>query len=1150
MPVPFSPTATNYQVLIGATDITGLIIDWAIESPPATVGAPVTKTFSAAIAANVNYYSGSMLPTNPLWQRGRVLRLFLDGTLFATLRTTRYDYDADDVADIARGQLEASCCLIRESYPRVQVPFGIDWFDGAERETVLPGLTRSVVPWGLATDKFLRRAGLSLHNLDSLPKTLQRTFILGQPAVDGFTAEPPDPNPDPVTQAAEIALGSGYWLTTDEQDRVIAVPYPLNASSASPAIRLPRESLHKFTLQRLETGDNFEPPEIIDVVGRTTREPDQFDPSELDPDDVLDPGDPNQDDEEFQTQPCTEAEYGTIQLANGFIQTYPPRVSKGAAYFEELKVTDTNVLFPDIAGGGRVTEYRRITRTSYDFQGKPLLSTTRLTQPLGLASPTLYPNATELRTTEVITERWTYRLGLVGGKTVNGLWTGYTKDTSKLRDIALDDPDEPSVLTLAEREEVTYFERGCDRWAKVTSNFRLQRREEGVPVLQSIDNPDPEILSAPPEPPYKPELAKPEPAFEVQDDEIIPDTIDPDEEPDRVPRREVISVQAVNSTERAQDLTQLFTDLFQGRRWARIIERAIDDYTIASFRLFEVEDLYTQRFVRDGFAIASAGGITVASYTGQFVGDLITPVTLPTERVLVPVAELTIGAIANFGFTVGQVVNIPLRAVGGVRPYVFSATPLPAGLSVVGEFIVGTVSAAAVTNVTATVTDDDAETDSTGFSITVVAAPVARKRFKRRTRLEAGQQQTGSWQPPTPPIIVEAIQTQRADARAVVFQPIEGLQTQLSDVEIGAAPIVVEARQEQLSRWSEVNIVVETQQAQVSDYEITDVDAPIVVGWVAHAIGTTNQLFVGNAQGNAWNAVTLTNGFANSGSADKQTTDSSPTWVMALGRDTTDSDTRAITRAQTNSDLTNPVNWALHKTGLPASGTIYGLRWLVGTTWICSINNTIYRSTDNGQNWTGVYTLPSGTLRQIANDSAGFTWVIASPVFGTQRVVYSADFGASWTLRSFTGSFGSVTPNTVGWSGTRLAKGRSGTAQPAIASTLDVNADAGWVTVDTGINIAINYLHALGPPIGTAWIAALNNATQSVWVSTDDLGTFTAHNLGFAANGADSDGSLVILACNSGRIARATGSPWSSWTVQQAVTGQTPTLLSITKVLL
>jgi hypothetical protein len=676
----------------------------------------------------------------------------------------------------------------------------------------------------------------------------------------------------------------------------------------------------------------------------------------------------------------------------------------------------------------------------------------------------------------------------------------------------------------------------------------LQRREDGVAVLQSVDNPDPEILDAPPEPPYKPELAKPEPDFQVQDDEIVPDTLDPDEEPDREPTRETVSIQAVNSTERAQDLTQLFTDLFQGRRWARIIERALDPYTISNFKLFEIEDLYTQRFVRDGFAIASAGGITVVSYTGQFVGDLPAPVTLPVDRVLVPVAELTIGAIPNYSFAIGQVISIPLRAVGGVRPYVFSATPLPAGLSVVGEFIVGTVEAAAVTSVTATVTDDDLDTDSTGFDITVVAAPVARKRFKRRTRIEAGQQQIGSWQEPTPPIVIEAIQTQRADARAVVFDVVETLQEQLADVEIAAAPIVVEALQEQVGRWSEVNVVVETKQSQVSDYEITDVDAPIVVGWVAHASGSSNQIFVGNAIANTWNAVSFID-FSNGASSDSQTSDSSPTWVIVLGRDTTGAgNDRAVLRAQTSSDLTDVSNWSLSKAGLPSSGSIYGLKWLTGQVWICAIGGTIYRSIDNGVNWSGVYNLPSGELRQIASDTSGLAWVAAQPATGTQRVVYSADFGASWTLRTFSGNFGATNPDGIDWSGAYLAIGRGNSTQPTLARTAVTTGASGWETIDTGVNQAINHLHALGGPNSSVWVASLNNATDSIWVSTDGLDTFTPYNLGYAANGADSDGSFVVVACNSGRI--ATSSSWSTWSVQQAVTGLTPTLLSITKVLL
>ncbi|MEU5692084.1 S8 family serine peptidase [Actinosynnema sp. NPDC020468] len=71
--------------------------------------------------------------------------------------------------------------------------------------------------------------------------------------------------------------------------------------------------------------------------------------------------------------------------------------------------------------------------------------------------------------------------------------------------------------------------------------------------------------------------------------------------------------------------------------------------------------------------------------------------------------------------TVGQAFSLQLNASGGTTPYTWSATGLPAGLSISAStgLISGTPTAAATANVTATVKDNAAKTGSATFTITV-----------------------------------------------------------------------------------------------------------------------------------------------------------------------------------------------------------------------------------------------------------------------------------------------------------------------------------------------------------------------------------------------------------------------------------------------
>ncbi|MFD4676882.1 M4 family metallopeptidase [Lentzea sp. NPDC058450] len=80
---------------------------------------------------------------------------------------------------------------------------------------------------------------------------------------------------------------------------------------------------------------------------------------------------------------------------------------------------------------------------------------------------------------------------------------------------------------------------------------------------------------------------------------------------------------------------------------------------------------------------------------------------------------VTVSNPGNQSSQVGTAVSLPLSASGGTAPYTWSATGLPAGLSVNGSTISGTPTTAATSNVTVTATDSAGKTGSASFSWTV-----------------------------------------------------------------------------------------------------------------------------------------------------------------------------------------------------------------------------------------------------------------------------------------------------------------------------------------------------------------------------------------------------------------------------------------------
>lgn len=123
---------------------------------------------------------------------------------------------------------------------------------------------------------------------------------------------------------------------------------------------------------------------------------------------------------------------------------------------------------------------------------------------------------------------------------------------------------------------------------------------------------------------------------------------------------------------------------------------------------------------------------------------------------------LTINRLGDREYFEGQTITpILLGAVGGTAPYIFSDLgTLPPGLSVVGNFIEGTVTTAGTTTVTVQVTDNASDTDSTTFDIEVVAVETPVPPVPPSTPLRAGLAFGGSIEVLPYPAIPDAIEQQ------------------------------------------------------------------------------------------------------------------------------------------------------------------------------------------------------------------------------------------------------------------------------------------------------------------------------------------------------------------------------------------------------
>lgn len=755
-------TAQNWNILLGAAelDISGCVDGWILQRTKAELDRPVTTRLEAdLLAESPNAPFGfSMLPTAAIWKKGQQVKVLIDGVLVATLVLQSFDYDFDDCRvdgdESPGGQLIAVCRLSLESRTEKIEPFGPKFFAEAKTDRMSGSTYKKVVPWTKAAGLYLNRAGIPLADTSGNTIVLRTRGANGEPRTDGLSAEPPNPNPDPIAEAQSIAQSRGCWLWVKPDGSVVARKYPM-PPYGSPAVRISRDLLFKNKLERLEVGDEFEPPQRTNVVGRENRAVPEWDTEEFGESEFDDADD---DPTDGQRQPCEDGGGDKrIITPAGYIVIDQPRVKNGIGSlnyvkYREEQYTEKNVLFPGSDSNALVRERLEERVVYYDREGKPLSALTKKTIPAGLASSQLYPEQTNDYYAERIEEIWEYDL--------SGLWLSHRRDVYKRMEIIFNTKDAGGGFAIAHRTLTNYLEVACDKWSELVSEFvpeGVKRPDPDRPFSTTLvkdSNNIPTELDGAPEPPYKPTPQPIVPDSYQAEDERPGLTSDEDDERDG----QTIYLDHINSQEQADEVAKLLGQMFESRRWARSIERPLDRATLKNLDLFAVEDVCKSRGIVDGFSILCAEGEILCSYTLQFVGDLANPVPPRTSRaVSVPPAPGVSNPVAlnpepDYSFQQGESVEIVLLAQCGSQPYTYSTTTLPAGLTLSGDTISGNPTATGTTTITATVTDDSSDTDSVSFDVVVAAVAPAATRSKRVIRGIAEDIDEAYLAEPPPPV--------------------------------------------------------------------------------------------------------------------------------------------------------------------------------------------------------------------------------------------------------------------------------------------------------------------------------------------------------------------------------------------------------------
>jgi hypothetical protein len=720
----------EWDITVGGTSVRDVLTDWTLghqniqlpQNSGELGGGWVAWELSATVVKPARAIALPLDDQSTFWARLQDVEVYLLGELFALLKLDAYSFDAHNPRSLS-GQLVARCKLSVNNFDRAPKR-NFNFASGGVEERVGSGRSLRIVPWTEVIGDALREIGLSVNTPPVFPVVPTLNYA-NNPMTDGYSAEPAEKPKNPVQYASDIAASHGYWL--DARLGVVEFSkYPVNPDEAETEYYL--QEIESFDRQDIATGQvgALVPPKTIRVTGRTL----ELSPTQdsVDQDGVFgSPPDPENCGVGLPPPVETFDEDGdllSIETTDSIV------VGVTAALIVTRKRTQAKALFGDPdAGKGLVTEYSKVEQTSYDSQGKPLTKITRLTEPRGVAAPSLYPSDQSQELSKITTEQWLY-FG-------DGRQRQYSVRTTQNGKFLFADENAPGAFLFLESEVTNWQIRGCETVVQKTEYYKAVLGIDDYSVTEQLqsDRTSIQIIEGIPDPPYKERDQAVKPKTTSQQIETVP-SFDPTTEEEK---NLYVTAKHVTTDYQAQQLGETLLAALWGKRYARSISMPVDLDTVQNYHLFRVVDVYRWRLVTDAFSVAYSASDRQLGlfFSGNQAATLLNPLVIESEPVPVSDGALAIAPIRNKLRTQGKRSPvIRLRAAGGTPPYGFSVSGLPTGLTLSGGEISGTPTASGTFTVTAMVTDDALDTADTSFDITVQAKAIASPTASRKIKID------------------------------------------------------------------------------------------------------------------------------------------------------------------------------------------------------------------------------------------------------------------------------------------------------------------------------------------------------------------------------------------------------------------------------
>lgn len=740
---------SDFQVSVGSLDITNALSGFGASHNAAEVGEPLI-------------WSGTLQLTNPLppyqlaesldnlinpgrWAKGaHPVKLYINGSLFLTLRILDYSYDPD--AQTAEATLTDKLGLVKASGGTKDKPL-----EGFAPSAQVPLTGKPIINRYSWTDvaKAIATQGSTIRN-----QTIINPSDVVIPSPNGATySNPPYVRRDTVAQLANIASASANsWVWCDKNEQIRFVAYP--KLGLLPFYRLSRKQVEDF--KRLPPDPNDEVT-AVEVEGEGTGIM-EIPEKELDPNNLAKPINPALNDDENEP-PTVDPEDSQFQVLITPGVSYPiviespktgglmkrqtifnPLVGGSSVIRREETLGRIDTIIPDSTDTAFIVGEEVYAEEYYSSkEGKLLTRRIVKVEPLGKIAPEVFPKETARITSDDTNEEWYYNLD---GTPIERFVT-----TKKPACVVFKGKKYGTGRIIAQKISETWVKLSGDVTGAKYQHQVLTYKTKGelypdkypgdATLVLIPDNPEPEIVDAQPQPIYQETRTPIEIKTPTKEKEF-----DNAGDTEGTETETTITLTDVpDSGDALDEVAQTAGDIRRQRIGAHEISHPLRSEDLSNYQPFRVVDIHTGRFVRDEFGIALGDDKELSCfYTGNLMGAIAAVPDPPTNLLIQDGGSTTI--FVTQGVTISP---IKLRSGEGVAPYTYDASGLPDGIALSGNEISGTPTGTGLTSATVTVTDGASNSYSYLLNFNSSIPPVALAHYRQVMRLKGEVQYQGNW---------------------------------------------------------------------------------------------------------------------------------------------------------------------------------------------------------------------------------------------------------------------------------------------------------------------------------------------------------------------------------------------------------------------